>query len=53
MWANTMGNDTRYGASKRLYDEMERHDRQMLKFIVSVIILVLVIVISALSWVFL
>lgn len=45
--------DTRYGASKRLYDDMERHDRQMLGLVVSIAALVLVIVIAAFSWVFL
>lgn len=45
--------DTRYGASKRLYDEMERHDRGLFKFIACIIIGVLVIVLSAFSWVFL
>jgi hypothetical protein len=46
-------NDSRYGASKRLYDEMEKHDRELLKFIASIITVVLVIVASALGWVFL
>jgi len=45
--------DTRYGASKRLYEDMERHDKELFKFIGSIITVVLVIIISAFSWVFL
>lgn len=44
--------DTRYGASKRLYEDMERHDRQMLATAVSIVVMILIIIVCALWWVF-